>query len=328
MTTNASYNGSSNDTGGSPFFSIVIPAFNRASVIADTIESCRAQTWQNFEIVVVDDGSSDGTANVVRKMAAEDSRIRLLEKENGGPAAARNHGVAHARGRYVAFLDSDDRFLPEKLERFAEVIERTGAEFVFGPVVSERGDGSRWVRPSCGPREGESIFDYLFVRRGVALPSTMVVKTDVVRRYPFFEALWFGDNDQFVVDLWEAGVSCFYLDQPLTLYADEYDAGRLSQGLVFEVDSPKHRAFFAWVESKRHGMSEQAYFAYRSRFLSRVIARTRPGMAMKDIFMAWKVGALSAPSSLRQVVQTFFPHFYRHCSDLVAKRMGRRAQDV
>jgi len=311
---------------GRVYFSIVIPAYNRADVLPETIASCRAQTWRDLEIIVVDDGSSDATAEVVRGLMADEPRLRLLQKENGGPAAARNHGVDHAEGRYIAFLDSDDRFMPEKLERFADAIERSGADFLFGPVLAERGDGRFWQRPAAGPREGEPMFDYLFLRRGVALPSTVVVRTEMARRHPFLESLWFGDNDQFIADLWEAGASFQYLDEPLTLYADQYDAERLSQALVFDGESPKHRAFFHWVESKRATMSERAYLAYRARFRSRLTARSAPVTAFADITRAWRGGALSGPEALRQGVQTFFPHLYRRCSDGVARWIGSGRQ--
>lgn len=98
--------------------SIITPAFRAEAYIAETIRSVVAQTWTNWEMLVVDDCSPDGTCALVERMAASDSRIRLIrQKENGGPAAARNAGLQHARGRWIAFLDSDDLWLPEKLTR-------------------------------------------------------------------------------------------------------------------------------------------------------------------------------------------------------------------
>ena len=96
-----------------PFFSIVIPTYNRADLIGLTLDSVLAQTFAEFEILVVDDGSTDHTAAVVR--AYTDSRLHYLPKVNEERSAARNHGLARAQGEYVLFLDSDDLFHPGHL---------------------------------------------------------------------------------------------------------------------------------------------------------------------------------------------------------------------
>ncbi|MBL7850013.1 MAG: glycosyltransferase family 2 protein [Cyclobacteriaceae bacterium] len=97
-----------------PFFTVVIPTYNRAHSIRVALDSVLAQTFTDFEVVVVDDGSKDDTASVVREMT--DPRIRYYYKDNGERAAARNYGVAQANGRYVNFLDSDDEFYPNHLQ--------------------------------------------------------------------------------------------------------------------------------------------------------------------------------------------------------------------
>lgn len=100
----------------SPKVSVIIPAFNRADMIAAAIDSALVQTVSDIEIIVVDDGSTDGTADVTQRIA--DGRIRVIAHERRrGAAAARNSGIAGARGEFIAFLDSDDAWMPEKLER-------------------------------------------------------------------------------------------------------------------------------------------------------------------------------------------------------------------
>jgi glycosyltransferase involved in cell wall biosynthesis len=98
-----------------PRVSIVIAAFNAEPFIDSTIASALGQTFRDFEILVVDDGSHDGTAAVVRRRVAMDTRVRLLVQPNSGPSAARNRGVADARGELIAFLDHDDLWHPDKL---------------------------------------------------------------------------------------------------------------------------------------------------------------------------------------------------------------------
>lgn len=100
-----------------PLVTAVIPAFNAAATIEATLRSVRAQTWPALEIIVVDDGSSDTTPEIVQGHAAEDARLRLLRQANAGVAAARNHGITAARGELVAPVDADDLWHPTKIAR-------------------------------------------------------------------------------------------------------------------------------------------------------------------------------------------------------------------
>ncbi len=95
--------------------SVVIPAYNRADLILETIQSVLAQTFTDYEIIVVDDGSTDNTAEILRELI-ESGKIQYVWQENQGESAARNHGLRLAQGEYIAFLDSDDLWLPQKLE--------------------------------------------------------------------------------------------------------------------------------------------------------------------------------------------------------------------
>ncbi|MCC5894493.1 MAG: glycosyltransferase family 2 protein [Alkalibacterium sp.] len=96
-----------------PFFSIVMPAYNCERTIGKTIESLQSQEWTDFECIIVNDGSSDNTQEVIDSYAHKDSRIRTVKKENGGPGSARNKGIEKAKGVYLYLMDSDDA-LPEK----------------------------------------------------------------------------------------------------------------------------------------------------------------------------------------------------------------------
>jgi glycosyltransferase involved in cell wall biosynthesis len=105
-----------------PFFSIVIPTWNRADMIAKTLESVLAQTFTNFEVIVVDDGSTDNTKEVVESFT--DTRLQYIWQQNAERAAARNNGTRHAQGQYVTFLDSDDLFMPEHLQVVLSNLEK------------------------------------------------------------------------------------------------------------------------------------------------------------------------------------------------------------
>jgi glycosyltransferase involved in cell wall biosynthesis len=111
-------------------FSVVIPAYNTADTLGEAIDSVLAQTRQDFEIIVVDDGSSDDTAAVAEGFG--DRRIRVYRQENAGPSAARNRGIAEALGEYVSSLDSDDLWLPDYLAEMGRALEENPrADFAY-----------------------------------------------------------------------------------------------------------------------------------------------------------------------------------------------------
>lgn len=112
--------------------SVVIPAHNAEKTIAACLESIRRQDWRELQIIVVDDGSTDGTAALVERMAAEDPRIELVRKPNGGVSSARNEGLAHCRGDYIRFADSDDAVGEGSFRRLAETLEKDGSDLAIG----------------------------------------------------------------------------------------------------------------------------------------------------------------------------------------------------
>jgi succinoglycan biosynthesis protein ExoO len=115
---------------------VIVAAYNVAALIGRALDSVRCQTCDDWEIVVVDDASSDGTPFVVHSMAEVDRRIRLVcQEQNRGPAAARNRAIAEARGEWVAVLDADDAWRPERLERLLAVASCNGADFVADNLI-------------------------------------------------------------------------------------------------------------------------------------------------------------------------------------------------
>ena len=144
--------------------SVVIPCFNAAPYIATAIRSVLDQQWPDLEIIVVDDGSTDGCADLV---AATFPQVRLIRQANAGAAEARNHGIREARGRWIAFIDADDFWLPGKLQAQAQLAASDpAARLVYAAwqvwqgqaaspsaaelaaLLAEAGDASRWAGPS------------------------------------------------------------------------------------------------------------------------------------------------------------------------------------
>jgi hypothetical protein len=134
-----------------PLVTVVVPAFNAERTLADTLRSVLAQTYRNIEVLVVDDGSTDGTADVAESLAADDPRLSLIRKENGGCASARNLGIARAHGVFVAPIDADDLWHPTKIERQVSAAlaaaEPPGFVYCFFRPIDGDGNLARPVAP-------------------------------------------------------------------------------------------------------------------------------------------------------------------------------------
>lgn len=121
-----------------PFFSVIIPIYNAEKTLAEAVHSVLAQTFADFEILLVDDASTDGSREAALAMAREDSRVQVvLLQKNAGAGRARNAGIRSARGEYLMFLDADDAFLPELMQRVVDSLEEHPAQAVCWGLVEE-----------------------------------------------------------------------------------------------------------------------------------------------------------------------------------------------
>lgn len=132
-----------------PLISVVVPAYDVAAYLPACLDSLLAQTHTNLEVVVVDDGSPDASGAIAEEYAARDPRVRVVHTENGGLGAARNEGLRHASGDYLAFVDSDDVVPPTAYAAMLRQLRRAGGDFVTGNIVQLHGDRElqlRWMR--------------------------------------------------------------------------------------------------------------------------------------------------------------------------------------
>jgi glycosyltransferase involved in cell wall biosynthesis len=135
---------------GAPLVSVVTPVWNAATTLRETVASVAAQSLADWELLLVDDASTDGSLGLARALAAGEPRIRVIARgTNGGAAAARNEAIRAARGRFLAFLDADDRWYPEKLARQLDFMGREDHAFVFSGYrrVDAAGRALGVVRP-------------------------------------------------------------------------------------------------------------------------------------------------------------------------------------
>lgn len=161
-----------------PLISIITPAYNSEAYIRETIQSVQAQTYTNWEMIIVDDCSTDATREIVKQLIVEDNRISLFKLEkNSGPAVARNTAIKHAKGRYLAFLDSDDMWLPEKLEKQFAFMSENNYGFSFTEYVKMSDDGKLVGKPVQIP---EKVDYKKLLKRNVIGCLTVMIDTDVV----------------------------------------------------------------------------------------------------------------------------------------------------
>ena len=122
-----------------PFFSIIIPTYNRAHLISVAIDSVIGQTFEDWELIIVDDGSKDHTKALVAGYQEKDPRIIYIYQENAERSAARNNGISHAKGEYLCFLDSDDYFLEKRLENLYQFIQQSKHLFYYTGICFKNG---------------------------------------------------------------------------------------------------------------------------------------------------------------------------------------------
>ena len=195
---------------------VVIPTHNRAFLIAQTIQCVLNQTWSDFEVIVVDNGSRDNTGAVVTEI--KDSRIRYIyQDDTGSPAGPRNTGISQAEGRYVALLDDDDIWYPNKLERVVEVFgQDPSLDVVCHYEYERRGGGIVRMLP-YGPAEPD-MYGRLLFRGNCLSGSATTVKTEALR-----EAGGFREGPEYFeiedYDLWlrlaRMGKRFSFIEEPL-----------------------------------------------------------------------------------------------------------------
>lgn len=182
--------------------SIIIPCYNQAAFLPKAIACLQAQTLAEWECIVVDDGSTDNTAEVVSNAALKDARIRLVQQLNGGSASARDKGLQEVRGEYIQFLDADDTIAPEKLERQVAQMDKDGLDISYTAFCSENARGQR----------SKTTFAPLTIRRilvlwglGASTPiHAFLYRTDFVCK----NQLVFKSNCRYRED-WKWHIRCF-----------------------------------------------------------------------------------------------------------------------
>jgi glycosyltransferase involved in cell wall biosynthesis len=207
-----------------PLVSAIIPTYNRAHIVCDAIESVLAQTYPHIEVIVVDDGSKDDT---LARLKQYGERIRVIGQPNAGPAAARNRGIATARGELIAFLDSDDLWLPEKTERQVALLERAGESVpcCLSNIMMKwnSGDRASFDIALLKPSSEEGVWlnvDEVLATRFVLFNQGIIIRREVLQRIGVFdESIRYLEDVEFPLRLSLEGPWAF-IETPLVTWRE------------------------------------------------------------------------------------------------------------
>jgi glycosyltransferase involved in cell wall biosynthesis len=195
--------------------SVVIPTWNRVRFVREAISSVTAQSFADWELIVVDDGSTDETLETLGKL--QDLRIRLIATPHSGSAAtARNRGIEAARGKWIAFLDSDDLWTPEKLQVQLDALAQAGAGWCYCDycLIDEQGKDDPLARSGFRPFNGR-IIEQLLLEQTAACINTLLIRRDLVEQVGRFdETLAYYEDMDFELRL-AAAADAVAVDKPL-----------------------------------------------------------------------------------------------------------------
>lgn len=271
-----------------PLVSVVVPCFNRAHLIASALHSVQEQTLRDWELIVVDDTSTDDLPAVLAGFAGDDRISSIRQPENRGVSAARNRGVANARGRFIAFLDSDDAWFPQKLERqVSAILAASDPERVIcvtHTCIVMPGGWSR-VRPLSGPSQGENFAEYLYNRGGFAQCSSFMLSRVLAVDTPFREALRQYEDHLFFAELGAKGVQYLMVPQALNIWRNDERADRLGRA----DDLQRSEAF---LQQAGTVLSPKAVHGFRARAQFHLQWQHSRGAALAILLRAWRGGAL------------------------------------
>lgn len=297
---------------GAPYFSVVIPVFNRADVLGRALKSVLTQSFQDFEIVVVDDGSRDDPRAAID--AIGDPRIRYVRQDNKGGAAARNRGFDEARGAFVALLDSDDRFLPHHLEQMHRLLEGTTGVVGYAKMIVDRGNGVTMVKPPRAIHAGENMATYLLCDRGFVPTITLALASETARRVRYSEGWRFAEDNDFAIRLFLDGNTFRMIEEPGAVWDDSANPNRTSAGR-------KNARLIPWLEDMKAKIPARAYYGCRGWSIAKGIVANEPLRALRYYLSAVLRGCYNPRLAAIIFLQIFL-------SDRLYRRVADRAIPV
>jgi glycosyltransferase involved in cell wall biosynthesis len=289
--------------------SVIIPTYNRADLISRAIASVREQVYQNLEIIVVDDASDDDIVQVIKQI--NDSRIKYIRHQtNLGGSEARNTGIKQAQGEYVAFLDSDDVWLPNKLSSQLEAISNQKEKDNLVCYSQFQKNSQVFYQPSILPQRGkkpeETIADYFWLSGGEMLTSTLLISRSLAAATLFQSKLAKHQDLDFVLRLAQQEGQFIFVPQVLVIWHNEARSDRISRQSNYQLS-------LDWIEDYRSQISERAWLGF---LLKEVVPKmikepANKSQAIRLIFEAWREKIISPFYGLFLLIKSAMPRHYQ-----------------
>jgi len=270
------------DMSQTPDFSIITPVYNAAATIVETIKTVQNQTSNNWEMIIIDDGSTDNSGAIIRQVARSDPRIQLYQQDNRGPSAARNHGLRYARGKYLAFLDGDDKWASERLTGMAEA-------FCLYPTAGVLFSRTRFIDATSGSpgtltrHYPELTLATLLAENPVCSTSNIVCRASIMDRLGGFRSeLKFAEDQDWLVRValdgsWAIrGIDAEWFYYRSSLASQSTDLDALRRGWLdilaraADIDNSLIMA-----------LRQRAYGPYHRQLARRALRLHRPTLALK-----------------------------------------------
>jgi glycosyltransferase involved in cell wall biosynthesis len=316
-----------------PLVSVIMPAYNAGKHITESIQSVISQTYVRWELIVIDDGSTDNTADLVRDYISQEPRVTYISQRNGGQANARNAGLRIAQGSLIAFLDADDLWLPEKLELQVSQQSETGADVVFsdGYIFSESDPATEVDKFAVvpGKTNGAEMFKLLYAFNRIATLSVLVSKSSLDAVGMFDEQREYQNCEDY--DLWlrlaKSGATFFGMTEKLVRYrrhseASTYNASKLLKPMLAVIlkhanDNPLEKGMIA----------KRVQGLYRE-LISALIDEGRIAEARKRMreFSAWDRGGVI--TMLQRLLLRLSPRHYNYISRECLYRTQWHAESI
>lgn len=256
-----------------PTVSVIIPTYNREQLLGRAIQSVLAQTYQDFELIIVDDGSTDNTERLVKSFNSEKIRY-IWHRENKGTSAARNTGIQSAKGDYIALQDSDDEWLPDKLEKqmraFATAPPEVGIVYSgFHMIITNKRKYK--PSPSITPKDGD-IFSSILKGEYLVSPQTTVVKRECFERAGMFDEALSSIEDWELFLRFSKHYQFKYINEPLVLYYPQPDSMSRNKSATIKVYKLILKRYFEDIKQDKKLLARHylrlGHFLYSSGELS------------------------------------------------------------
>ncbi len=276
-----------------PYFTIIIPSFNRVHVIDRAIQSILNQTYPDWELIIVDDGSTDNTKEILTPILA-DKRIKYIYQDNAGVCAARNNGALKATGEHLVFLDSDDSVLETWLEDFYTLKEYKH-DIIFCNMKIIKPDKTIKLVSCLDPyNDGNS--------KGISIPGTWSIRKDIfIASGMYDEKIKYGENTELRLRFNEEMLKIGLIDKYNFIYNESLIGG--SKNLKNKIDSN------IYILSKHPNYFKKYPHALRFYYQNIAVAYSKLGMfncARKYFWLAYKVNIMKIDTFIRLVI-SFFP---------------------